>query len=88
MNKENLINYVSKAVSLTKKESDQAISAAFEGIIESLKRGEDASFVGFGSFVVYARKARTGRNPRTGEEIKIAASKSTKFRPGKNLKQL
>ncbi|HQS83637.1 MAG: hypothetical protein B7Y25_02170 [Alphaproteobacteria bacterium 16-39-46] len=88
MNKEDLINYVAKSVSLTKKESDQAINAAFEGISEALKRGEDASFVGFGSFVVHNRKARTGRNPRTGEALKIAASKTTKFRPSKNLKQL
>ncbi|HQS84664.1 MAG: hypothetical protein B7Y25_08280 [Alphaproteobacteria bacterium 16-39-46] len=88
MNKEDLITYVSKTVSLTKKEAEQSINAAFEGISEALKRGEGAAFVGFGSFAVHSRKARTGRNPRTGESIKIAASKAAKFRPGKNLKKL
>ena len=88
MNKEDLVNYVSKTVSLTKKESEASINAAFQGITEVLRQGEDASFVGFGTFFVHSRKERTGRNPRTGETLKIAASKLAKFRPGKTLKGL
>ncbi len=88
MNKEDLVNHVAKTVSLTKKESERSINAAFQGIIETLRQGEDASFVGFGTFFVHSRKERMGRNPRTGEALKIAASKLAKFRPGKTLKRL
>ncbi len=88
MNKEDLINYVAKTIPFTKKKAEAFINAVFKGIIEALKRGEDANFVGFGMFVVHSRKERTGRNPRTGELLKIAASKVVKFRPGKTLKGL
>ena len=88
MNKEDLVNYVAKTISFTKKEAEASINAAFQGIIEALKREEAASFVGFGTFSVHSRKERTGRNPRTGEALKIAASKVVKFRPGKTLKGL
>ncbi len=88
MNKEDLVNYIAKKAKIKKVEADRALNAAFEGITASLKKGEDASFVGFGSFSVLKRKAREGRNPRTGEKIKIAASKSARFRPGKNLRKI
>lgn len=88
MNKEDLVNYIAKKAKIKKVEADRALNAAFEGITAALKKGEDASFVGFGSFSVLKRKAREGRNPRTGEKIKIAASKSARFRPGKNLRKI
>ena len=88
MNKEDLINYVAKNIPFTKKKAEAFINAALQGIIEALKREEDASFVGFGMFAVHSRKERTGRNPRTGEALKVDASKVVKFRPGKTLKGL
>ena len=86
MNKGDLINEVAKVVS-TKKEAQEAVDCIFSSITKALKKGETVSLVGFGSFKVAKRKARKGRNPQTGEEIKIKASKTAKFTSGKSLKE-
>jgi DNA-binding protein HU-beta len=86
MNKGDLINEVAKVVS-TKKEAQEAVDCVFSSITKALKKGDTVSLVGFGSFKVAKRKARKGRNPQTGEEIKIKASKTAKFTPGKSLKE-
>ncbi len=86
MNKQELIDYVANEAGLTKADSQKAVEAVFDGITTTLKKGSDARFVGFGTFSVAQRAATTGRNPRTGEEIKIPASKNAKFKAGKELK--
>jgi DNA-binding protein HU-beta len=86
MNKSDLVEYVARTSKLTKADSERAINSMFTGIAQSLQKGKDARFVGFGTFVVAKRNARTGRNPRTGAAIKIAASRTTKFRAGKSLR--
>lgn len=86
MNKGDLINEVSKVVK-TKKEAAAAVDCVLSSITEALERGGSVSLVGFGTFKVAERKARKGRNPQTGEEIDIAASRVPKFVPGKALKQ-
>jgi len=86
MNKGDLINEVAKVVS-TKKEAQEAVDCVFSSITKALKKGDTVTLVGFGTFKVTQRKARKGRNPQTGEEIKIKASKVAKFTPGKPLKE-
>jgi len=86
MNKGDLINEVAKVVS-TKKEAQEAVDCVLSSITNSLKKGDTITLVGFGTFKVMKRKARKGRNPQTGEEIKIKASKAPKFTPGKALKE-
>ena len=86
MNKGDLINEVAKVVS-TKKEAQEAVDCVFSSITKALKKGDPVTVVGFGTFKVIKRKARKGRNPQTGEEIKIKASKAPKFTPGKSLKE-
>lgn len=71
----------------TKAEAERALEAVLESIQDSLKKGEDVRIVGFGTFSVSHRAARTGRNPRTGEEIKIPATKTPAFKAGKELKE-
>lgn len=88
MNKAELTNYVAEKAGLTKGQAAKAIEYVFEGIMESLKQGTPCSFVGFGSFKESKRAAREGRNPKTGEKIKIKASTSASFSPSKNLKEL
>jgi DNA-binding protein HU-beta len=87
MNKGDLINEVAKVVS-TKKEAKAAVDCIFNTITNSLKKkkSEPVTLVGFGTFKVSKRKARKGRNPRTGEEIKIKAKRVPRFVPGKGLK--
>ena len=85
MNKGDLINDVAKVVS-TKKEAQEAVDCVFSSITKALTKGDAVTLVGFGSFKVVERKARKGRNPQTGEEIDIKASKAPKFTPGKSLK--
>ena len=85
MNKGDLINEVAKVVS-TKKEAQQEVDCVFSSITNALKKGDAVTVVGFGTFKVTKRKARKGRNPQTGEEIKIKASKAPKFTSGKSLK--
>ncbi len=86
MNKAELIDYVAEKAELTKADAQNAVDAVFDGITSTLKKGNDARFVGFGTFSVAKRAATTGRNPRTGETIKIPASKNAKFKAGKELK--
>ena len=86
MNKGDLVNEVSKVVK-TKKDARAAVDCVFSSIIKTLEKGESVSLVGFGTFKVVERKARKGRNPQTGEEIYIAASKVPKFVAGKALKE-
>ena len=85
MNKGDLINEVAKVVG-TKKEAQAAVDCVFDAITRAMKKRESVSLVGFGTFKVDKRKARKGRNPRTGEEIKIKAKNVPKFVPGKGLK--
>lgn len=87
MTKQELINQVSREAELTKKDSKNAVDAVFKAITESLEKGEKVNFVGFGSFEVRDRVARTGRNPQTGEEIEIPARKIPAFKPGKLLRE-
>lgn len=85
MNKGDLVNEVAKVVS-TKKEAQAAVDTVFGTITKALKKKNTVTLVGFGTFKVDKRKARKGRNPQTGEEIKIKAKKVPKFVPGKALK--
>jgi DNA-binding protein HU-beta len=85
MNKADIINEVAKVVS-TKKEAQSAVDCVLDSITKALKKGDPVTLVGFGTFKVVKRKARKGRNPQTGEEIKISASKAPKFVAGKGLK--
>jgi DNA-binding protein HU-beta len=86
MNKAELIDYVAEQCDLPKAKATEVVDAVFDGITKTLKKGDDARFVGFGTFSVSKRAATTGRNPRTGESIKIPASKNAKFKAGKELK--
>ena len=85
MNKGDLVNEVAKVVS-TKKEAQAAVDCVFESITKALKKKDTVTLVGFGTFKVNKRKARKGRNPQTGEEIKIKAKRVPKFVSGKALK--
>jgi nucleoid DNA-binding protein len=85
MNKADLISEVAKVVS-TKKEAQAAVNCVFKSIPKAMKKGSPVTIAGFGSFKVSKRKARNGRNPKTGEAIKIKASKAPKFVASKTLK--
>jgi nucleoid DNA-binding protein len=85
MNKADLVNEVAKVVS-TKKEAQAAVDCVLEAIIKTLKENGEVTLVGFGTFKVAGRKARTGRNPKTGEEIKIQAKNAPKFSAAKALR--
>ena len=86
MNKNEFIDRVSDLSGLNKSEASRAVDAVFDTITETLKKGDEVRLVGFGTFSTAKRKARDGRNPRTGETIKIAASVQPKFSAGKGLK--
>lgn len=88
MNKVELVEAVQKTLgkSTSKAEAERAVSATIEGIKAGLKKSKAVQLVGFGTFKVVNRKARTGVNPKTGEKIKIKASKTVKFSAGKDLK--
>ena len=86
MNKTELIVAMAQKAEMTKKDAEKALNAFVESVTESLKAGEKVQLVGFGTFETKDRPARTARNPRTGEEIKIAASKAASFKVGKALK--
>jgi DNA-binding protein HU-beta len=86
MTKAELVDAVAKSANLTKAAAEKAVGAFIDSITGALKKGDRVTLVGFGSFEVSTRKARTGRNPQTGKEIKIAAAKVPKFRAGKALK--
>lgn len=86
MNKAELIDAVAKASGLSKADSDRALGAIVETVTKTLKKGGSVALVGFGTFKVSKRNARTGRNPQTGATIKIAARKVPRFSAGKALK--
>ena len=86
MNKSELVDAVAESADLTKAAAARAVDAMVDAITSSLKDGDTVALLGFGTFVVRERAARSGRNPRTGETIKIAASKVPAFKPGKALK--
>ena len=87
MNKNDLIAQVAAAAELTKIDTTKAVNAVFEAISTSLKNKEAVRLIGFGTFEVRERAATTGRNPRTGKTLEIAACNVPKFRPGKALKK-
>ena len=86
MNKADLVTHVAEAGGLSKAAAADAVEAVLGGITETLAAGDSVSLVGFGTFSVADRAARTARNPRTGEAIQVAASKAPKFKAGKALK--
>ncbi len=88
MNKPELVEAVAEKAGITKKDSEKAVAAVLEGIADTLAKGEKVQLVGFGTFEVRHRNAREGRNPSTGEAIKIAAQNVPAFKPGKALKDL
>ena len=88
MNKTELIAAVAEQASLSKKDAEKAVSAVIASITNALAEGDKVQLVGFGTFEVRAREARKGKNPRTGEEITIAASKVPAFKAGKPLKEI
>lgn len=85
MNKGDLVTEVAKVVG-SKKKAEEAVTCVLDTITKTLKKGQNVTLVGFGTFSVGRRKARVGRNPQTGKEIKIPAKKVPKFSPGKALK--
>ena len=86
MNKNELISDVAEKTGLTKAAAGEAVDATFDAITAALKGGDEVRIIGFGNFSVTNRAATEGRNPRTGETIKIPASKTPKFKAGKGLK--
>ena len=88
MNKTELIEAIAKETKLSKKDTEATVKAFTEVVAKELKKGGKVQLIGFGTFEVAKRAARTGRNPQTGKEIKIAASKTPKFKAGAALKNL
>jgi DNA-binding protein HU-beta len=86
VNKTELIEHIAEQADISKASASRALEATIGAITETLKAGDAVTLVGFGTFAVSVRAARTGRNPRTGDEIKIKEAKVPKFRPGKALK--
>ena len=86
MNKSELVDLVAEKTEMSKKDSEKAVKAVLDSITEGLTRGDKVQLVGFGTFEVRSRKEREGRNPATGEKIKIKALKVPAFKPGKALK--
>ena len=88
MNKTELVAAMADKADISKKDAEAALKAFTDIVGQQLKKGDKIQLVGFGTFEVSKRAARTGRNPQTGAEMKIAASKAPKFKPGKALKDL
>ncbi|MEO5703077.1 MAG: HU family DNA-binding protein [Gammaproteobacteria bacterium] len=86
MNKSELIDAIATSTDVSKAESGRALDAMIAALTKALKKGDQVTLVGFGTFLVRKRAARTGRNPRTGDTIKIKASKIPAFKAGKALK--
>ena len=86
MNKSDLIEHIAKQADISKAAATRALDAIVGGVKSTLKKSGSVTIVGFGTFAVTKRAARTGRNPRTGAAIKIKAAKVPKFRPGKGLR--
>ena len=88
MTKADLIESLANTVDLPKGQAERVVNAVFDDIVAGLRKGDKVTLSGFGTFQVSDRKARTGRNPKTGEAIAIPASKSVKFKAGKTLKDM
>jgi DNA-binding protein HU-beta len=86
MNKAELVEVVQKSLASSKADAERAVAAVIDAIKSGLKKGKPVQLIGFGTFKVASRKARMGINPKTGEKIKIKASKTVKFSVGKDLK--
>ncbi|AMG68393.2 TPA: DNA-binding protein HU [Providencia stuartii] len=86
VNKSQLIDQIASEANISKAAAGRVVDAFVASVTTSLSKGDDVALVGFGTFTVRERAARTGRNPQTGKEIKIAAAKVPAFRPGKGLK--
>ncbi|MBN2227831.1 MAG: HU family DNA-binding protein [candidate division Zixibacteria bacterium] len=87
MTKEEMIAKIATDANINKRQASDALNSFFENVTYSLKKGKKVSFVGFGTFTVNKRKARVGRNPQTGAQINIPASKVPHFRAGKSLRE-
>lgn len=87
MNKSELVSNIAESAGLTKVEAEKVLKSMMDSISKSLAMDETVTLIGFGSFSVTRRAARTGRNPQTGKEIQIAEKKVVKFNPGKKLKE-
>jgi DNA-binding protein HU-beta len=87
MNKAELLSTVAERAAMSKKDTARVVDILMDTIAEALAKGEKVQLVGFGNFEVRERSARKGRNPQTGEEIQIQASKTPAFKPGKALKE-
>ena len=87
MNKAELVEALATATSQTKADAERSLDAFIDIVSTNIKKGDGVKLVGFGTFTTSDRKARVGRNPQTGEEIKIPARKIPVFRPGKELKE-
>jgi len=88
MNKGELVDYLAEKNKITKAEAVRSIEAVIEGIEHGLKKTKEVTLIGFGTFKVLSKPAREGRNPKTGEKIKIAARNAVSFKAGKGLKDL
>ena len=88
MNKTELVEAMAKKTGATKKATEEALNAFIDAVSKSLKKGDKVQLVGFGTFEVRKRAARKGRNPQTGAEIKIPATKAPAFKAGKALKEV
>ncbi len=86
MNKSELIDAIAESADISKAAAGRAIDAVVESVTDALKKGDQVTLIGFGTFSVKERAARTGRNPQTGAEIQIAAAKIPSFKAGKGLK--
>lgn len=87
MTKADLVSSIARDAKVTKTAAEKALNAFAAAVTKALKKGDKMSLTGFGTFSVAKRKARTGRNPRTGREINIAATKVARFKPGNKLRQ-
>ena len=87
MSKQELVNYIAGKTGLSKKDAEGALSSFVDGVKSALKKGDSVTLVGFGTFSVSRRAARTGRNPQTGAKIQIPARKVPVFKAGKGLKE-
>ena len=86
MNKTELVVSIAEKAAISKKDAEKALSAFLDTVVDELKKGEKVQLVGFGTFESRKREAREGKNPQTGEKIKIAACNSPAFKPGKGFK--
>ncbi|MGH7768545.1 MAG: HU family DNA-binding protein [Candidatus Binatia bacterium] len=87
MTKAELIDSIANKAELPKQKAEEIVNGLFDDIVGALKNGDKVNISGFGTFSVSERKARTGRNPKTGETIQIASSRAAKFKAGKGLKE-